>query len=110
MAAEIEVEDGTNDEGEMFTWPGKLIYRLPQPYASEQAARFANGDAYPPDLSLITKELAAKNSENRAKQKVQHSDTLGNTQKRVKWKCGRVLAVQWKFWCHVPTNFDDGRW
>lgn len=55
MAAEIEVEDGPNDEGEMFTRPGKLSDRLPQPYANEQAARFANGGAYPPDLSLITK-------------------------------------------------------
>ncbi|KAG6382952.1 hypothetical protein SASPL_157321 [Salvia splendens] len=55
MAAEIEVVDGPNDEGEMFTRPGKLSDRFPQPYANEQAARFANGGAYPPDLSLITK-------------------------------------------------------
>ncbi|MCL7024578.1 hypothetical protein MKW94_015767, partial [Papaver nudicaule] len=45
MAAEIEVEDGPNDEGEMFTRPGKLSDRLPQPYPNEQAARFANGGA-----------------------------------------------------------------
>lgn len=55
LAAEIEVVDGPNDEGEMFTRPGKLSDRFPQPYANEQAARFANGGAYPPDLSLITK-------------------------------------------------------
>ncbi|KAE9466405.1 hypothetical protein C3L33_01684, partial [Rhododendron williamsianum] len=55
MAAEIEVVDGPNDEGEMFTRPGKLSDRFPQPYANEQAARFANGGAYPPDLSLVTK-------------------------------------------------------
>src|ERR1041384_6310581 len=55
MAAEIEVVDGPNDEGEMFTRPGKLSDRLPQPYANEQAAQFSNGGAYPPDLSLITK-------------------------------------------------------
>ncbi|CAN6575097.1 unnamed protein product [Malus baccata var. baccata] len=55
MAAEIEVTDGPNDEGELFTRPGKLSDRFPQPYANEQAARFANGGAYPPDLSLITK-------------------------------------------------------
>jgi ubiquinol-cytochrome c reductase cytochrome c1 subunit len=58
MAAEIEVVDGPNDEGEMFTRPGKLSDRFPQPYANEQAARFANGGAYPPDLSLITKVIA----------------------------------------------------
>lgn len=57
MAAEIEVEDGPNDEGEMYTRPGKLSDRFPQPYGNEQAARFANGGAYPPDLSLITKVL-----------------------------------------------------
>ncbi|CAI9108665.1 OLC1v1008327C1 [Oldenlandia corymbosa var. corymbosa] len=55
MAAEIEVTDGPNDEGEMFTRPGKLSDRFPQPYPNEAAARFANGGAYPPDLSLITK-------------------------------------------------------
>ncbi|CAL9075461.1 unnamed protein product [Musa textilis] len=55
MAAEIEVVDGPNDEGEMFTRPGKLSDRFPHPYSNEQAARFANGGAYPPDLSLITK-------------------------------------------------------
>ncbi|XP_042045124.1 cytochrome c1 1, heme protein, mitochondrial-like [Salvia splendens] len=55
MAAEIEVVDGPNDEGEMFTRPGKLSDRFPQPYANEQAAGFANGGSYPPDLSLITK-------------------------------------------------------
>ncbi|KAL0397088.1 UNVERIFIED_CONTAM: Cytochrome c1-1, heme protein, mitochondrial [Sesamum calycinum] len=38
-----------------LTRPGKLSDRFPQPYANEQAARFANGGAYPPDLSLITK-------------------------------------------------------
>ncbi|KAI5401754.1 hypothetical protein KIW84_066283 [Lathyrus oleraceus] len=55
MAAEIEVEDGSNDEGEIFSRPGKLNDRFPQPYANESAARFANGGAYPPDLSLVTK-------------------------------------------------------
>ncbi|KAF8011016.1 hypothetical protein BT93_J1600 [Corymbia citriodora subsp. variegata] len=55
MAAEITVVDGPNDEGEMFTCPGRLGDPAPQPYANEAAARFANGRAYPPDLSLITK-------------------------------------------------------
>ncbi|XP_038971828.1 uncharacterized protein LOC103698836 [Phoenix dactylifera] len=57
MAAEVEVVDGPNGEGEMFTRPskGKLSDRFPQPYPNEQAARFANGGAYPPDLSIITK-------------------------------------------------------
>eukprot|EP00882_Tetradesmus_deserticola_P001168 GHRQ01001264.1.p1 GENE.GHRQ01001264.1~~GHRQ01001264.1.p1 ORF type:complete len:311 (+),score=118.22 GHRQ01001264.1:265-1197(+) len=54
MAAEVEVEDGPNDEGEMFERPGRLSDPLPRPYANEQAARYANGGAYPPDLSLMT--------------------------------------------------------
>lgn len=55
MAIDIEVTDGPNDEGEMFERPGRLSDKLPAPYANEEAARFANGGAYPPDLSLITK-------------------------------------------------------
>lgn len=55
ISAEIEVEDGPNDEGEMYTRPGKPSDHFPQPYPNEAAARFANGGAYPPDLSLITK-------------------------------------------------------
>ena len=52
---QIEVEDGPNDEGEMYERAGKLSDPLPRPYANEEAARYANGGAYPPDLSLITK-------------------------------------------------------
>lgn len=55
MALEVEVMDGPNDEGEMFERPGKLSDKIPEPYPNEEAARFANGGAYPPDLSLITK-------------------------------------------------------
>ena len=55
LALEIEVPDGPNDEGEMFERPGKLSDHLPNPYMNEQHARYANGGAYPPDLSLITK-------------------------------------------------------
>eukprot|EP00239_Pterosperma_sp_CCMP1384_P001299 CAMPEP_0197847670 /NCGR_PEP_ID=MMETSP1438-20131217/6718_1 /TAXON_ID=1461541 /ORGANISM="Pterosperma sp., Strain CCMP1384" /LENGTH=259 /DNA_ID=CAMNT_0043459659 /DNA_START=262 /DNA_END=1041 /DNA_ORIENTATION=+ len=55
MAGEVEVEDGPDDTGEMFSRPAKLSDKLPQPYANENAARFSNGGAYPPDLSLITK-------------------------------------------------------
>jgi ubiquinol-cytochrome c reductase cytochrome c1 subunit len=54
MAAEVEVVDGPNDEGEMFERPAKLSDPLPAPYANELAARFSNGGAYPPDLTLIT--------------------------------------------------------
>ncbi|KAG0453168.1 hypothetical protein HPP92_025832 [Vanilla planifolia] len=46
LAAEIEVVDGPNDEGENVYSPGKLSDRFPKSYDNEQAARFANGGAY----------------------------------------------------------------
>jgi ubiquinol-cytochrome c reductase cytochrome c1 subunit len=55
MAEDVEFADGPNDEGEMFDRPGKLSDYFPSPYPNEEAARFANNGAYPPDLSLITK-------------------------------------------------------
>jgi ubiquinol-cytochrome c reductase cytochrome c1 subunit len=55
LAEEVDVKDGPNDEGEMFERPGKLADYLPSPYPNEEAARYSNGGAYPPDLSLIVK-------------------------------------------------------
>jgi len=55
IAEEVEVQDGPDDTGEMFDRPGKLSDKIPGPYANEEGARYANGGAYPPDLSLITK-------------------------------------------------------
>ncbi|KAJ0399334.1 hypothetical protein P43SY_001523 [Pythium insidiosum] len=55
MAADIDVVDGPNDEGEMFERPGKLSDPLPKPYANDEAAAAANNGAIPPDLSLIVK-------------------------------------------------------
>lgn len=54
-ASEAEITDGPNDEGKMFTRPGKISDRLPSPYPNDEAARAANNGALPPDLSLITK-------------------------------------------------------
>ncbi len=53
IAAEKEVTDGPNDEGEMFQRPAKPSDRFVSPFANDQAARAANGGALPPDLSLI---------------------------------------------------------
>lgn len=53
IAAEYEVMDGPNDEGEMFSRPATPSDRFPAPYPNEQASRAANNGAYPPDLSLI---------------------------------------------------------
>jgi len=52
-AEEIMVEDGPDEDGNMFKRPGKLDVKFPAPYANEEAARAANGGAYPPDLSYI---------------------------------------------------------
>lgn len=60
LAAEYEVTDGPNDDGEMFQRPGIPADNIPGPYANEKAARAANNGAYPPDLSLITKARAVK--------------------------------------------------
>jgi ubiquinol-cytochrome c reductase cytochrome b/c1 subunit len=55
VAAEYTVKDGPNDQGEMFERKGRLADRFPPTFANEQAARAANGGAYPPDLSVIAK-------------------------------------------------------
>lgn len=58
IAAEYEVEDGPDDEGEMFMRPGIPADRMPSPYPNDNAARAGNGGALPPDLSLIAKARA----------------------------------------------------
>jgi ubiquinol-cytochrome c reductase cytochrome c1 subunit len=55
IASEYLVTDGPNDDGEMFERAGLPSDKFVGPYANEQAARSANGGAYPPDLSLIIK-------------------------------------------------------
>lgn len=55
MAEEIEVDDGPDQEGNTFSRPGRLSDVLPAPYPNEEAARYANNGALPPDLSLIVK-------------------------------------------------------
>ena len=55
VAAEYKVKDGPDDQGEMFERPGRLADYFPPPFPNEQAARTANGGAYPPDMSVIAK-------------------------------------------------------
>ncbi len=55
MAAEAQVQDGPNDDGEMFTRPGKPADRFVSPYPNPKAAAAANGGAVPPDLSVMAK-------------------------------------------------------
>ena len=55
IASEYEVEDGPDDEGEMFMRPARASDYFPSPFPNAQAARSANGGALPPDLSLMVK-------------------------------------------------------
>ena len=55
LAAEYTIEDGPDDEGEMFERPGKPSDYFPSPFPNERAAAAANGGAAPPDLSLMAK-------------------------------------------------------
>ena len=55
IAAQKQVEDGPNDQGEMFRRPGKAQDAFVSPFPNEQAARAANGGAAPPDLSVMVK-------------------------------------------------------
>ena len=59
LAAEYQIEDGPDAEGEMFERPGRPSDRFPSPFPNDAAAAFANGGAAPPDLSLIAKARAA---------------------------------------------------
>ncbi len=55
LAAEFKIKDGPNEQGEMFERPGRPADAFPSPFANEQAARAANGGAYPPDMSVLAK-------------------------------------------------------
>ncbi|NWV18163.1 CY1 protein, partial [Origma solitaria] len=53
LAEEVEVQDGPDENGEMFMRPGKISDYFPKPYPNAEAARAANNGALPPDLSYI---------------------------------------------------------
>tara|TARA_Y100001970_G_scaffold292351_1_gene433347 strand:+ start:2158 stop:2937 length:780 start_codon:yes stop_codon:yes gene_type:complete len=55
IAANFEVTDGPNNDGEMFTRPGRPSDKFVSPYPNVQAAMAANGGAYPPDMSVLVK-------------------------------------------------------
>lgn len=55
IAAEVQVTDGPNDDGEMFERPGVPSDRFKSPFPNDKAARVANNGSLPPDLSLIAK-------------------------------------------------------
>jgi len=55
IASEFQVASINPETGEPATRPGLPADRFPSPYANETAARAANNNALPPDLSLIAK-------------------------------------------------------
>ena len=55
IAANFEVTDGPNDDGEMYTRPAKLSDKFVSPYQNDKEAIASNGGAYPPDMSVLVK-------------------------------------------------------
>jgi len=55
IAAQFEVVDGPNEDGEMFTRPARLSDKFVSPFPNVKAAAAANGGAYPPDMSVLVK-------------------------------------------------------
>jgi ubiquinol-cytochrome c reductase cytochrome c1 subunit len=53
LAEEYEFPGDPDEEGNPTMRPGKLFDYFPAPYPNEEAARFANNGALPPDLSQI---------------------------------------------------------
>lgn len=55
LAQSYEIQDGYTKEGEPAFRKGRLNDFFPDPYPNEAVARYANGGALPPDLSMIIK-------------------------------------------------------
>jgi ubiquinol-cytochrome c reductase cytochrome b/c1 subunit len=57
IAAEYKVQDGPNDQGEMFERNGRLADRFPQPstWKNEAQARLLYNGTVPPDMSVLAK-------------------------------------------------------
>jgi ubiquinol-cytochrome c reductase cytochrome b/c1 subunit len=54
IAAEYKVQDGPNDQGDMFERNGRPADRFPSPWPNENAAR-ARYNGVPPDFSVLAK-------------------------------------------------------
>jgi len=55
FAANYEVQDGPNGDGEMYTRKAVASDHFPSPFPNDEAAAAANNGAAPPDFSLIAK-------------------------------------------------------
>jgi ubiquinol-cytochrome c reductase cytochrome b/c1 subunit len=56
VAESYQIDDGPNDQGQMFQRPGKVSDFFPPPFPNDQAARAALGGGLPPDMSVLAKE------------------------------------------------------
>jgi cytochrome c1 len=54
-AASYQVDDAPDEQGKINKRPALLSDAIPPPYPNEQAARYAQNGALPPDLSLIAR-------------------------------------------------------
>ncbi len=92
FAAEYEVEDGPNSDGEMFMRAAKPSDAFVSPFANNEEAIAANG-AFPPDLSLIVKARAGGE---------------GNIAINfIKWIGGRGTASGADYIYHLLTGYID---
>jgi ubiquinol-cytochrome c reductase cytochrome c1 subunit len=55
FAAQFQVTDGPNDQGQMFQRPARPSDTFVAPFPNDEAARVANNGALPPDMSLLVK-------------------------------------------------------
>jgi len=55
IAAQYQVTDGPNDQGQMYQRPGRPSDPIPGPFPNDEAASAAMNGALPPDLSLVVK-------------------------------------------------------
>ena len=60
IAAEYEVTDGPNSDGEMFDRAALPTDHIPGPYANDAEAASVNNGAVPPDFSLLAKARAVE--------------------------------------------------
>ena len=77
------MQDGPNEDGEMFNRPARPSDAFVSPFPNDNAARAANGGALPPDLSLITRARDV------------HDETP-------------FYLVPWKFAKNVVTGYQEG--
>ena len=55
FAAQFQVTDGPNDQGQMYQRAAKPSDMFVSPFPNDQAARAANNGALPPDMSMLVK-------------------------------------------------------